>query len=166
MTKQRESEKKFTQDSWTAGRTDSPPARQTHQLTTVPESPKSQRCPAKDPLVSFLITDPRPPRENIPTSKPPSSANAASSVTPPEVSEVINSVKRIANDLRDNADNQKKLKAIKGNEERLHRINEVMVEIDLQSSKIVAAIKINKNVLQDLTMLKDVMEEIQEFFVA
>jgi hypothetical protein len=32
------------------------PARQTHQLTRVPESPKSQRCPAKDPLVSFLIT--------------------------------------------------------------------------------------------------------------
>lgn len=103
---------------------------------------------------------------NIPTSKPSNSTNAASSATPPEVSEVIDSVKRIANNLRDNADNQKKLKAIKGNEELLHRINEVMVEIDLQSSKIVAAIKINKNVLQDLTMLKDVMEEIQEFFVA
>lgn len=103
---------------------------------------------------------------NIPTSKPSNSANAASSATPPEVSEVIDSVKRIANNLRANAEDQKKLKAIKGNEELLHRINEVMVEIDLQSSKIVAAIKINKNVLQDLTMLKDVMEEIQEFFVA
>jgi hypothetical protein len=82
------------------------------------------------------------------------------------VTEVIESVKRIANALRDDADNQKKLKAIKGNEELLQRINEVMVEIDLQSSKIVAAIKINKNVLQDLTMLKEVMVEIQEFFVA
>lgn len=86
--------------------------------------------------------------------------------TPHEVTDAIEQTKAMAASLRDSARDTKKLEKIKGNEELMHRIDEVLVEIEQQSSKIVAAIKINKSVLHDLTMLNDVMQEIVEFFAA
>lgn len=69
---------------------------------------------------------------------------------------ILQTIKSVASSLRKTAADNKKLANIKGNEELVHRINEVLQEIDQQSPKIVSALAVNPAVVNDLTMLQEV----------
>ncbi len=81
-----------------------------------------------------------------------------------EHQQLIEQIKDIAKQLRASGQESAKLAKIKGNEEMFRRLDEVMIEIDEQSNKVLIAMKTSKSVLQDANLLYQAMVNINEYF--
>ncbi len=83
----------------------------------------------------------------------------------PEALQLIEATKSLATELRLTAQDHKKLAGIKGNDELIHRIDEVLVEIEEQSGKLVLVCQVPA-IQRDIQFLRVALVEIQEFFEA
>ena len=81
----------------------------------------------------------------------------------PEAVDLIERVQGLAKVLRVTAADNKKLASLKGNEELIHRIDEVLLEIEEQADKIMA-VSASAAVMRDLTTLQSTMMEVKDFF--
>lgn len=80
--------------------------------------------------------------------------------------QLIVETKSLARELRLIARDHKKLSQIKGNDELIHRIKEVFLEIEEQSDKLIVTCSQSKSVQRSFKALLSSLQEIKEFFDA
>lgn len=83
--------------------------------------------------------------------------------TPDEAREMIEKTKALASEIRALGQENKKIEKIKGNEELMLRIDEVLVEIEEQSEKLLS-VSNSPAVQRDLFALQNALEEVKDFF--
>eukprot|EP00981_Chlorochromonas_danica_P009472 scaffold2708_cov158-Ochromonas_danica.AAC.20 len=83
--------------------------------------------------------------------------------TPDEARELIEKTKVLAGEIRLLGQENKKIEKIKGNEELMLRIDEVLVEIEEQSDKLLS-VSASPAVQRDLLALQKSLEEVKDFF--
>jgi len=97
---------------------------------------------------------------------PPLERGKATDYTENESKALIEEIKVLAVQLRTDGHENKKLLTIKGSEELLKRIDEILQELEEQYQKIILAMKTSHSVIDNLFLLKTSMIEIDEFYNA
>jgi TPR repeat protein len=77
---------------------------------------------------------------------------------------IIEELKTLAVRITTEGHENKKLQTIKGSDELLRRIGEVLNEVEEQYTKILITMKTSKSVMENLLLLKDAMKDIQDFY--